>query len=241
MEYIVIRNCIVTAMLAGFGATPAAVSAASASGGTYSAHAVMGYPLSKPGEYESIPAPDGHAVVQPEGAGTGTRWYVDIGSAKVSLDTDAWPFPELLWSPDAKALAVTYSDGGSMGNYHLGVYLLSNAISKAYDVTASAQTDFLSHLPKSYDSDDLNLAAVSWLDGSKHLLVAVEVIPESTYAYMGTFALYEVSVPDGKIIKRYGQLEAKRKFWNELGPELRSADDGCSLKSHSCDKPEPRK
>ena len=209
MKYKVMRGFFAAGILAILGVSAVAApdtkpvstldQSADASGAPYTASAVMGYPPSTPDEQESYPAPDGHAAVRPKGVGGDTRWYIHTSSADIDLYTETWPFPEFLWAPDSKALAVTYSDGGSMGNFYLGVYLLSSPKSKAVDVTAAAQQDFLAQLPKSYDSAALNLAAVSWLDGSRHLLVAVEVVPESTYAYMGTFALYEVSVPDGKI------------------------------------------
>jgi hypothetical protein len=51
---------------------------------------------------------------------------------------------------------------------------------------------------------------------------------------MGTFALYDVLVPSGRILKKYPQLEAKKRFWNLLGSELKNADDDCIRKPSSC-------
>jgi hypothetical protein len=44
---------------------------------------------------------------------------------------------------------------------------------------------------------------------------------------MGTYRVYEVGLPDLRILQAYSQTEAKLKFRDEMGCELRDADDKC--------------
>lgn len=173
-------------------------------------------------------------------------WYIDTEAGKIAISTDAWTCPEFLWAPDSSTLAVTYSDGGLVGGWHVGLYLVDDGEHpdsfndfnhSVVDIAALARADFQKYFPKCYDPSEPNLGAVAWLQGSKHLLVAAEVPPDSNCNDMGTFALYEVSVPGGKIIKKYGQLDAKRLFWKLLGSELRNANDSCIRKPGSCERP----
>ncbi|HEV2212923.1 MAG TPA: hypothetical protein VGS99_06215 [Gammaproteobacteria bacterium] len=173
--------------------------------------------------------------------GGGTTWYVARPAGNFDLHTETWACPEFLWSPESAALAVTYSDGGLVGNYYISVYRVTELEPALIDVLAAVRSDFTSSYPKCYDTEEPNFGAVSWLDGSQHLLVAAEVLRHSNCDDAGTFALYEVSVPDGKIIKKYDQLEAKRLFADKLGSELSSANDDCIRKPGSCYIPELHK
>jgi hypothetical protein len=197
----------------------------------------MGAPRGKTGSLDRLASPDKTMTIKAhlDPAG-GSDWRIIKGGKLLQLYTDAWSCPEFLWAPDSSILAVTYSDGGAVGNYHVGLYELSAYKPRGRDVTAAVEKDFLAHYPKCHDPEKPNLAAVSWLR-SGHLLVAAEVLPHSNCDDMGTFSLYEITVPDGKILGKYGQLEAKRLFGAELGPELLNADDGCFSKPGSCQIP----
>jgi hypothetical protein len=206
--------------------------------GKYSTAAVMGWPVSAGGQGQTIPSPNGRVVVQSKGQGDDTHWYLEVSGNSQAINTDAWPYPEFLWSSDSNALAVTYSDGGSVGNFHVTIYLLTSHNTEIIDFAPAVQKEFLTHYPKCFDPETPNIAAVSWLNGSQRLLMAAEVLPDSNCDDMGTFALYEVSVPKGDIIKKYGQIEAKRQFRNVLGAELKNADDDCILKPGTCYVPQ---
>ena len=77
-----------------------------------------------------------------------------------------------------------------------------------------------------------------WVKGSSEILVAAETLPHSNCDNMGTFRAYLIRLPDGHILKSYGQIEAKKLFWKHLGAELRDADDDCILRPGSCDIPQ---
>jgi len=133
---------------------------------------------------------------------------------------------EISWSPDSSAFAVTETEGG--GGIGYGVYIfriresglqgisLSPVVAKAFGSPAKCEVPVAP-----------NIGFISWLD-SRRVLVAAEVVPVSVCKCAGAFAAYEVSFPEATIIRKYSQVEAKKKFWSVLGCELRDADDGCS-------------
>ena len=165
------------------------------------------------------------------------HWQAETSRGVVLLETHAWPCPEFLWAPDSSALAVTYSEGGNPGDFRLALYRFGAGQEGPLDIAATARADFMNHYPRCSGPRSPDLAAIAWLDGASRLLVAAQVQPHSDCDDRGTFALYEVSVPDGKILAKYGQLEAKRRFGDKLGPALRRADDRCITEPGSCHPP----
>lgn len=139
---------------------------------------------------------------------------------------------EVAWAPDSKAFFVTYSDGGTVGGFHALVYRVDDTgVHKSEPVppgTRQFRPDCITH-------DYPNVGAIQWGEDSTSLIIAVEVPPHSGCVNMGTFKAFEVSVADGKVLKEYGQLEAKQVFARTLGIELQNADDDCIKKLRSCD------
>ncbi len=73
-----------------------------------------------------------------------------------------------------------------------------------------------------------NTGFIDWLGGSDRILVAAEVVPVSVCQCSGMFKVYELSLPEVQILQTYSQIEAKQKFSNLLGCELRDANDKCA-------------
>jgi len=183
-------------------------------------------------------SPDGKLKLTQSTDAAGARfWQAETAAGAVSLETHAWPCPEFLWAPDSSALAVTYRVGANAGGSRMGIYRFGSEAKGPIDVTAAAAADFTAHYPRCPVKEEPNFAAIAWLDGASRLLVAAQVPRHSGCDDRGTFALYEVSVPDGKVLAKYGQLEAKRRFGDKLGPELRRADDRCITQPGSCHAP----
>lgn len=128
-----------------------------------------------------------------------------------------------------------------MGGWHVGLYVLGSEKKSVIDIGAQAREDFQKHFPKCYSPSEPNMAAVAWFQGAKQLLVAAEVPPDSNCNDMGTFALYQVAVPEGSVIKKYGQREAKRLYGRLFGLELKNADDECFSKPRSCESADRKK
>lgn len=133
---------------------------------------------------------------------------------------------EVAWSPDSKAFAVNQTEGGGGIGHRVYVFYVDNSGMRRLDVSPPIETDFGN--PVQCDVPVApNTAFVAWRHDSSTLLVAAEVIPVSFCKCQGTYRVYEMKLPRLKIVKTYSQLEAKKKFWNELGCELRDADDSC--------------
>jgi len=133
---------------------------------------------------------------------------------------------EVAWSPDSKAFAVTQTEGGgSLGSRVYVFYPESGGLTKL-EVSRPIELDF-GHPVKCDIPIPPNTGFISWGADSSTLLVAAEVVPVSICRCAGTYRVYEMKLPELKITHVYSQVEAKKKFWNLLGCELRDADDRC--------------
>jgi len=180
------------------------------------------------------PSPEGDTIVL----------AVDENGHEFPIDTYGWPCPEIGWSPSSALFFVTYSDGGAVGTYHVAAYRFSEGNLTRMDPTPAVRRDFRRRYPKCFAPEEPNIAGIAWSADSTKILVAAEVLPHSNCDDMGTFALYAVAVPSGRITGRISQIAAKATLHEALGPELRAADDRCLLSPGSCRIPalhRPRK
>ena len=153
-----------------------------------------------------------------------------------TTDIGAWVNAEAAWSPDSKAFFVTYSDGGNVGTYHVEIFYVESTGLRIVEPVPSGEKLLV---PTCYGGTETpNVGAIKWMgkDASR-LLIAVEVPPHSSCASMGTFKAFEIAIPDGSVLASYGQLQAKKRFRQELGAELLGANDVCVQKPEECDPP----
>ncbi len=141
---------------------------------------------------------------------------------------------EIAWSPDSAAFFVTYSDGGLIGTYHVKVFSVGKSVLRESEPIPNGRRLLV---PTCFDPERPNVVAVKWMEDSSRMLIAVQVPPHSSCASMGTFHAFEISIPDGTVLKRYGQLRAKALFARFLGPDLMGADDQCARKPETCVPP----
>lgn len=137
---------------------------------------------------------------------------------------------EVLWSPDSRAFSVTYSTGGNVGTYHVKVVYVSPAGLQVVEPVKQARRLFA---PICFTPEDPNVGVIAWTAPAR-LAIAIEVPPHSSCAAMGTFRAFEIGLPDGRVLNRYSQAEAKRVFAKELGVELQNADDHCAEITTDC-------
>jgi len=178
-----------------------------------------------PDRKSSVIAVDVEKLTAPEGVVA--RYTVHRGEDRFAAELDGWN-AEILWAPDSSAFAVTQTEGGGGIGYRVYVFDIGQSGIRKVDVSRviEAATGFSAQcevkvLP--------NTAVITWLSPQR-LLVAAETVPVSICKCDGTFKAYEVSLPSVKIERVYSQREAKRKFWDQLGCELRDADDHCPAK-----------
>lgn len=143
--------------------------------------------------------------------------------------------PEIAWAPDSLAFVETHTQGGAVGDFVVVVYNVSSS-GLCYTVpTKYVWKDFMSWpLRCGGPREGPNLAFVKWGEDSKTIYLAAEILPHSYCDEMGTFKLYRVTLPSGRILRIWDQLSAKKEFWNSLGQELRNAEDDCVRDPFSC-------
>ncbi len=190
--------------------------------------------ISPNAEIWQVKSPDGKKRLTVRGAidskdPNGYRLSFTVGVSGKRLQTQLSGFgAEVSWSADSSAFAVTQTEGGGGIGYGAYVFFVEQSGLKKIDLSPSAKKAFSN--PAKCDIAP-NVAIVGWLHGSDRILVVAETIPVSACSCMGTFELYEMVLPEGRILQKYNQLEAKRKFWSFLGCELRGADDACTKRA----------
>ena len=133
---------------------------------------------------------------------------------------------EIAWAPDSKAFAVTQTEGGGSLGSRVYVFYVQESGLRKIDISRPIEKHFGN--PVKCDIEILpNTGFISWQADSSTLLVAAEVVPVSICSCSGTYRVYEMSLPSATIARTYSQTEAKKRFWNFLGCELRDADDSC--------------
>ena len=187
----------------------------------------------------------GHTIVvtSPDGKKSVTASYAEKQEA-VLLEVRAPSFHATVnigpgvqsavkWSPDSKAFFVTTSDQGAEGWYHTVVYSVEEDSITEVDPTPLVLAAF-GHPVKCGWFEDPNVGAITWLSSSERILIAAEVMGHSNCDSFGTFKAYEVALPELKIVKAYGQIEAKKLFRSSLGWEIKNAPDNCIRDPKSC-------
>lgn len=154
-----------------------------------------------------------------------------IGSGKVLIGAGVGA--EILWSPDAKAFAVTTSDAGANGPYRTMIVATGKHGVVVRDLSPLVHSAF-GHPVKCGWPEYPNVGAIKWEPGSARLIVAAEIVAHSNCDSMGTFRAYEVDWRSMKIIRSFDQLTAKRLFEASLGAELRGAPDECIRYPRRC-------
>lgn len=135
---------------------------------------------------------------------------------------------EVLWSPDSSAFAVNETEGGGGIGVRVYVFYVSEAGLKKVVVSGAIEKVFGTPV-KCEVPVPPNTAFVDWLGGrADRLLVAAEVVPVSICECSGMFKLYEVTLPNLRIVNTYKQAEGVRKFRALLGCELRDPNAGCA-------------
>ena len=187
-----------------------------------------------------IVAPDGMRFVTAEllddaEEGEIQRILVTVGNRSFTLNPKGRG-AEILWSPDSRYVAVTYTYCCSGFSPYLHLYEVSDSGVQDLQVERPLKQGFGSTIRCDGGTSPQQwalTAAVKWLDPS-HLLAAVQVPNVSVCDSMGVFELRELYVPNLSITKTYGQLEAKRLFGNDIGGNLRNAKDECVHNPKSC-------
>jgi hypothetical protein len=128
---------------------------------------------------------------------------------------------EWIWSPDSRAVVVTYILGSS-GPSGASVRFVDSGQSVP-EVAEDVGRDFSVRHADLPCAQKPNIAGLTWLDDSKKLVLVAEVPPSLRCEKAdGYFEAYIVSIPEGKILRRYSMEETITRFRKVLGPWLLS-------------------
>lgn len=130
----------------------------------------------------------------------------DLSSPSVWIVTDHERLPDC--EQGRTRIAITYSDGGAIGGFHVRVFLLDcNGVK---DVTKSIQGAVADFRARHYCKErGNNVTALKWTHGT--LLLITEVYPTGDCApETGHLEGYRVSIPDGRILEHLSLSDLKR-------------------------------
>jgi hypothetical protein len=196
----------------------------------YSSHAVFVY------EHGSALSPDGGKTVTVHRVGKETpdaemvvRSEGTILRSRVRFGLNA----EVLWSGDSKAFAITGSAEGANGQFQTDVFYVDSDRLHRVPLTRVLERAFGQPVRCGWPEVP-NVVAVEWIEPSRSLLLAAQIIDHSNCDSYGTFAGFVVDLEKMRVVRRLNQLAMKREFGVHLGPELRNANDSCILRPKSC-------
>jgi hypothetical protein len=159
----------------------------------------------------------------------GNRWLIQIGKRKISLGTnsDFVGYPaEVGWSADNRTFYITQGTS-DFGQFLTRLYRVNDdKIEELSDVTETAVHNFDRRYGcrvmeqgklKLYRS---NVGVLKWAKENQLLLIT-EVPPDNICKHASYFGGYLVSVPDGRIIERYGPDSLYRQWGSIFGIRLK--------------------
>ena len=144
---------------------------------------------------------------------------------------------ELLWAPDSKAFLVNGSQAGYWG-FFVTVYELAPNGPRKHVITDLAQRDMVASFPpcsaanrdetacaRIAKNPEYNMSGVGWGTDSRSVLVFAEVPCSSSYGGIMCQVLgYQLSVPDGRILKRLTAPEVKTQWCDLMGWDMNVPD-----------------
>ncbi len=166
------------------------------------------------------------------------HWWLEIAGRKVELprresnvtedDSSVTENAEWGWAPDSKTFYLTQSENraGVQGFYTLVFRVHDDRIEKVLDVNKIVQNEFDQHHKcVAYDardrrySEEADIAAIKWVDGSDQLLMVAET-PYDSECSRGCFAGYLVSLSQQKIVQRYTARAVMAHWRGIIGDRL---------------------
>ena len=128
---------------------------------------------------------------------------------------------EIGWASDSSGFFLTRSDGGWVGSWYASVILMKDPKQKEINISQRVARDFHKNISQCPEEEP-NIVALAWIEGSRKLLLVAESPNHSSCPDMGNIAGYQISVPSGKILKRYNKTELKNQFEQYFGERLKS-------------------
>jgi len=173
-----------------------------------------------------IYSPDRHAAVHV----SNFEWRLEAEANVVPQDSGPGPltYPaELAWAPDSQSFYITQSEGNITG-FRTVVFKISGVhLQHMSDINQVVMRDFEKHHKCIFKQNGQNIggrpnvAGLSWQSGSARLLVIAEVPPHGLCEEGGYFEGYVLSLPEGRIVERFGPDAVVQRWGKAMGVRLR--------------------
>ena len=112
------------------------------------------------------------------------------------------------WAQDSRAVYVMWSNGGVSGGYELRAFRIDGKAVRELPLSAPAEAEFDRNYP--CRTRGHNVYARRWLEGSREMLLALEVYPSGDCGRnMGLIRGFRVRATDGAILERYSETQLK--------------------------------
>jgi len=123
----------------------------------------------------------------------------------------------VVWAPDARSFAITWSDGGAIGNFHVRAFRIQDDKVTELPVVEKAFQHFKSRHWCAERGD--NIQAYRWTQDSHSLVLVLSVYPTSDCGkQMGHMEGYVVEAVTGRILQNWPA--ARLKSYLRSHPEL---------------------
>jgi len=171
-----------------------------------------------------VDAPNGRYVILVDNSQLTVR-ATERTRAAVGKPIEVESLAEVLWAPDARAFAVTQSDGGSVGTWSVTLFRVSESELQRVDIAKQVRAEFNRRTVPSHAAgcsiEEGNVGALTWRDGSRNLVLIAEAPLHSSGCDLGHVQGYFVDAQSGAILSRYTRVDLHRLFQKELGVRLR--------------------
>jgi len=123
---------------------------------------------------------------------------------------------EVSWAPDSQYLALSASDGGSVGNWGITVYAVRGG--QAHRLPPYRELHVAANrLLRCEGPESANLGLAGWLKGGAEMLVVAQVPPHSACRNMGSLRGFRVATASGRILERMSYAALRKRWPDWLG------------------------
>lgn len=152
-------------------------------------------------------------------------WWVETNQARITPKWDALMQFELQWAPDSQTFYTTQSEGLTIIYTVDAYHIVGNRVERYRSINHTTISDFNRRhrcWNEAYQTGNApNIAGLTWIDNSKQLLVVAQVPPIGICGDgMRYFGGYLITLPSGRITRRFSPNELKTLWGQKLGPHL---------------------
>jgi hypothetical protein len=171
-----------------------------------------------------VPSPDGKKLLYVNDQDSTLYLKYDNRSAPQEFYA-AFGTPEVLWSPDSKAVAITTCSGGN-GPCSVDTFLVSDKGALLEDKRLSpfeiVQKAFVVGHKEDMCYTEAKVGALTWIDGSDKIVMITQVPTAHCEGHNGGhLEAFVVSLSERKLVSRFKMQETIRRWHGIFGNSLR--------------------